>query len=166
MSGFLADLRRGWEESTAPLRQRWLLLAPPEQRALRILGIFLLVVGLVYGIWLPSLHAAQAARQGYEHGRDLRLRMDAVAAQLAGNPAAAGGSVLGLASSQAAAQGLTLSRIEPDSDALARVWVEKVDFNVVAGWLDKLAAQGVRLQEVQVEKQGDGGVSGRFVLAR
>ena len=168
MNAGIENIRRSWNESTAPLRQRWMQLSGAEQRALRLLGGFLAVVVFVYGIWLPSQHAAESARATYENSRELLLWMQSAAARLEGGPAsAAGGSVLAVVSNQASSSGLALSRIEPEGDTRVRVWLEKADFNLVAGWLGKLAGQGVRLDEVQVEKQGEGGgVSGRFVLSR
>lgn len=167
MNAIMESLRKSWQESAAPLRQRWLLLAPSEQRALRILGAFLGIVVFIYGVWLPSRHAAENARAAYENNRELLAWMQTAAKHLEGGSAAASGSILGVVSNQAAASGLALSRIEPEGDARVRVWLDKADFNVAAGWLGKLAGQGVKLEEVQIEKQGDGsGISGRFVLAR
>lgn len=166
MNSFLTDFQKSWQESTAPFRQRWLLLAPREQQLLKIMGIFATALVLIYGIWLPSRHAAQKARGQYASNVELLQSMQANAG--AGSASqAAGGSVLGVVSSAATAQGLTLSRIEPEGDVQARVWIEHADFNNVATWLAALSVQGIKLQEAQTEKQGDGkGVSARFVLSR
>lgn len=167
MSELMTSLRQSWQEAVAPLRQRWLLLAPRDQQFLRVLGIVLVLVFLVYGIWLPSHNAAQKAEQQYEQNRELLALLQSSAGHGSKSTVAAGGSLLALASDAASSGGITLSRIEPEGDAQVRVWVERADFNKVAAWLTKLSAQGVNLQEAQVEKQGEGlGVSARFVLAR
>jgi len=87
------------------------------------------------------------------------------AAQVRRAPAA-GGSVLGTANALAGSSGLALSRVEPQGEDGVRVWIERADFNAVAGWLGQLVAQGVRIDEAQVERRPEGGVSGRFTLTR
>lgn len=167
MSEFVSNLKQGWQESMAPLRQRWLLLAPREQQMLRVLGIFFALLILVYGIWLPSRHAAERARQQYESNRALLMQLQASSGATVHSTAAMGGSLLGNVSTAAGSSGLTLTRIEPEGDSQVRVWVEKADFNAVARWLAVLSSQGLRLQEAQVEKQSEGsGVSARLVLVR
>lgn len=168
MSAF-DGLRQSWRESTAPLRQRWLLLAPREQNALRILAVFAALLILVYGLWLPSRQAAAKYRQQYEKHRELLVLMQNNSQQLrhAGSTGGGGGSILGAVSGTAVASGLTLSRIEPEGDGQVRVWLERADFNRIAGWLASLAAQGITLKEAQAEKQGDNnGVSARLMLSR
>lgn len=166
MNTFLLNAQQSWQESTAPFRQRWLLLAPREQQLLKILGVFTAVLVLIYGIWLPSRHAAQKARGQYASNVELLQSMPANTGGT-GTNASTAGSVLGVVSSAAAAQGLTLSRIEPEGDVQARVWIEHADFNNVATWLATLSTQGIKLQEAQTEKNSDGkGVSARFVLSR
>lgn len=166
MNEVLASLQQSWQESTAPLRQRWLLLAPREQRLLRVLAIFFGILVLIYLVWLPSRTAAQNAQRQYESNRELLMQLQQNA-RPSSTGVMASGSLLGNVSSAAMASSLTLSRIEPEGDDQVRVWVEKADFNAVAGWLAKLSAQGLRLQEAQVEKQAEGaGVSARLVLTR
>lgn len=166
MSEFVTSLRQSWREAIAPLRQRWLMLTPRDQQFLRVLGIVVGIVVLIYGIWLPSHRAAQKAQTQYEQNRELLAQLRSSSPQANTTPAA-GGSLLVLASDAAASSALSFSRIEPEGDAQVRVWMDRADFNAVAAWLARLSAQGVKLQEGQAEKQGEGqGVSARFVLTR
>ncbi|MDF2447016.1 MAG: epsM [Moraxellaceae bacterium] len=165
MSEALQNLRQSWREATAPLHQRWVMLQPREQRALAVAGAFTAVLVLVYGLWLPSRAAAQKAQVRYETQRALLLQLQGQGGVATGAPVT-GGSVLRVASDAAGASNLALSRIEPEGEGRVRVWLEKADFNAVAGWLAALSAQGIRLEEAQVEKQADGGVSARFALSR
>lgn len=163
----LNTLRQSWLEAIAPLRQRWLMLTPRDQQFLRVLGVVTFLVILVYGIWLPSQRAAQKAELQYEQNRELVAMLQAANGQTASAGQMASGSLLVLASDAAAANALVFSRIEPEGEAQVRVWVERADFNAVAAWLARLSTQGVKLQEAQAERQGDGrGVSARFVLTR
>lgn len=165
MSSVVDNLRESWQEATAPLYQRWVALQPREQRALAIAGAVAAVLVLIYGIWLPSQLAAEKAQSRYESNRALLLQLQAASAPASGGNVAAG-SVLRIASDLAAASGLALGRIEPEGDGGVRVWLENADFNAVAGWLATLSAQGVRVEEAQVERQSNGTVSARFALAR
>ena len=160
----LTSLRQSWQEAAAPLLQRWTLLQEREQRALLLLGAALLAF-LLWGLWLGSHRAAQKAEQQLTASR-LLLRELQQAAPAGATGAFAGGSVLRTASDAATASGLALGRIEPEGDGRVRVWLDKADFNAVAGWLAALSRQGIRLEEAQVEKQAEGGVSARLSLAR
>lgn len=159
----LDSLRQSWQEASAPLRQRWALLEEREQRALGLLAVALLVF-LLWSIWLVSHGAALKAEAQLTTHRGL-LRELQVAAP-AGAVAAGSGSVLRAASDAAAAGGLALNRIQPEGEGKVRVGLDNADFNAVARWLATLSAQGVRLEEAQVEKQAEGGVSARLTLAR
>jgi len=164
MKAFLGNLQQSWQDSIAPLRQRWRALEPREQRALGIGGAAVLLLFLVYGLWLPSQRAALKAERQFDSNRALLLELQARTP--AGSAPGAGGSLLGTASGTAGRAGLTLGRIEPEGDNRVRVWIEKADFNKVAAWLATLAAQGVRLDEAQIERLAAGGVSARFTLSR
>lgn len=158
----LASLRKSWDEAVAPLRQRWSLLEEREQRALAVLAAALLAF-VLWGLWLASHRAALKAETQYASARGLLRELQQAAPAAA---ATGGGSVLRTASDAAAASGLALNRIEPQGDGGVRVWLEKADFNAVARWLAALSAQGIRLEQAQVEKQPEGGVSAQFSLAR
>ncbi|MES2918954.1 MAG: type II secretion system protein GspM [Pseudomonadota bacterium] len=158
----LTSLRQSWQEAAAPLLQRWTLLQEREQRALMMLGAALLAF-LLWGLWLSSHRAAEKAEQQLTASRLLlRELQQAAPAAVAGG----GGSVLRTASDAATASGLALGRIEPEGEGRVRVWLERADFNAVAGWLAALSRQGIRVEEAQVEKLAEGGVSARLSLAR
>lgn len=166
MKNLRVQLESQWQETIAPLRKRWLQLAPRERLSLAVLASFVLLVIMVAGVWLPSHRAAEAARAAHDSSRELLLWMQANADRARSVPAASGESVLGAVNGVAGSSGLALSRIEPEGDEAVRVWVERGDFNTVARWLAELSARGIVATELQVEKQAAGGVSGRFTLSR
>lgn len=166
MKAFLVQLDNQWQESTAPLRKRWVQLAPRERLSVTVLGVCVLLTILVFGIWMPSHRAAEKARMAHDSNRELLLWMKANADRARSVPSASGESVLGSVNGAAGTVGLALSRIEPEGDQAVRVWVERGDFNTVAKWLAQLSASGIVATEAQVEKQATGGVSGRFTLSR
>lgn len=161
------DLMHSWQETVAPYRQKWLLLAPREQLILQIFALFLSALILVYGIWLPSRHAAEKAQRQFEKNQGLVSLLQSKKGSPKSNAVNMGGSVLGVVSGTATSNGLALTRIEPEMDGQqVRVWLDKADFNRIASWLVVLDKQGIALKEAQVEKQGDSGVSARLMLSR
>lgn len=165
MSAF-NGIRQSLQESLAPLRARWLMLAPREQNALRILAVFALILFLVYGLWLPLHRGAEKFQRQFEKNRELIALMQTQTGS-ASTVATGSGSILGMVSNSATGNSLTLSRIEPEGDNKVRVWLERADFNRVAAWLAGLNNQGILLKEAHVEKQSDGsGVTARFLLTR
>jgi general secretion pathway protein M len=166
MKEILMQINNQWQEAVAPLRSRWLQLAPREQLSLAVLGGFFLILLLVFGIWRPSHKAAETARATHENNQQLLLWMQANADRARAVPSASGESILGAVNSVAGGAGLSLSRIEPEGDTSVRVWIERADFNTMANWLGQLGARGIVASEMQVEKQSAGGVSGRFTFSR
>lgn len=166
MSEFLVQLSSQWQEAIAPLRKRWLQLAPREQMALLALGGFLAVLLLVFAVWLPSHKAAERARTEHENNRQLLMWIQANASRVRAAPAQAGGSVLGVVNGAAGTASLVLSRVEPEGDTAVRVWVERAEFNTIASWLSQLNTQGINASEIQIERLAAGGVSGRFTFSR
>lgn len=166
MKDMLMQLNGQWQEAIAPLRKRWMQLVPREQYSLLILAGFVVVLFLVFVVWMPSHKAAEKAHIQYENNRQLLLWMQANASQARVTPSASSGSVLGDVNNMAGSAGLALSRVEPEGNSSVRVWVEKADFNVIAGWLNQMNAQGISADEIQVERLATGGVSGRFTLSR
>lgn len=161
----MASLKQSWAEAVAPLRQRWALLEEREQRALLVLGVALAGF-LLWGLWMASHRAALKAEQQLVQARAVLRELQQASSAGNGMAVAGGGSVLRAASDAAAAGGLALNRIEPEGETRVRVWLEKADFNAVATWLAALSRQGIRVEEAQVEKLAEGGVSARLALAR
>jgi general secretion pathway protein M len=62
--------------------------------------------------------------------------------------------------------GLTLQRFEPSGDDSIRVWLEKVPFSQVSGWLETLNIDnGVEIEQASMDRQNEPGfVSVRLTL--
>jgi type II secretory pathway component PulM len=152
-----------------PLRQRWEQMPPMDRLVWSVLAGVSTVVVLVFGIWLPSHHATQRARQEYQNNQELLgyIQANAARAQAAGGVVSGGSdSILTVVNNSAAANGFTLRRFEPQGDRV-RIWLDGVGFNKVAGWLNQLSQQGVNAVSAEVEKQQDTGlVSVTLTLSR
>ena len=92
------SLRASWAEALTPLRQRWLVLEPREQRALGILAVALLAFAL-WGLWRGLHGAAVTAESRLESNRVLLAQIEGLSPSVASS--AGGASVLRAASDAA-----------------------------------------------------------------
>ena len=102
--------------------------------------------------------------------------MRGAAAQVQGLRATAGGDVfdragksllaLADASAREAGLGAALTRAEPVDGARVNVWLERANFDQLAGWLEVLACRyGVGVEELSIERvEGVGLVDARVAL--
>lgn len=132
-----------------------------DQRMLKVLGVFLVVVIVLLLVVLP-LHRFNTGAMA-----DYRAQQDTLA-WMQSNRAAIGGSVqkvrstndslLTVANQGARNNGLSIKRYEPNGDAL-NLWLEQVPFNQVVKWLDALQRDyGVIAAELTVSKRDEAGV--------
>lgn len=177
MSAFGQKLSQGFAQRTAPLRTRYEALQPREQLLVGIAGM-LIALALIYAaIWQPFAHAR------VRHAKELDAAR-AVASSLAiaetevlsrGQRGAApivGSDVSLLSAVDQAAKSGTLtkppSRLQPDGENQARVWLEDVQFDVLMRWMYELQNNyGLRIDVADIERQPTPGlVNARLSLVR
>lgn len=153
---------------------RWFLqLQPQEQRALKLLGVFLGAVMLWYGMWLPVQGARDRHEQSYRVAlADLRwMKSQEGAAKAAPvvNDAGQGESLLSVATGSAQRFHIALSHAEPAEAGRLHVSLESVAFDALMLWLDALQREaGVHAVRVSFERQAErsGYVRVTLVLAQ
>ena len=160
-----AEAERFW--SARNTRERWLLSA----------GGLLLAVILPYVVlWEPLVERRdQLEAQVAEQRQDLAW-MRSAAEQIrahegdtdSAEPVTDERSLLSLVDRAARDAGIDdqLSRAQPDGDGTLRVWMDRVPFDELMGWLDGLQrAAGVEVAALTVERtQEDGLVNVRLTL--
>lgn len=158
-------LKAGWGQRSAR-EQRLLLLAA---------GVLLALLGyaLVWSPWQASRArlAADNARLSADLAwlRGLAPQVEALrASQSSGAQTADGPLPVRLdASLRAAGLGEHLQRLEPAADGSVRVWLSKVPFDALVGWLDMLAQQGVQTRTLGVGAGANSGqVDAQLLLAQ
>ncbi len=154
----------------------WRGLAPRERLALALGGAAALLL-LAWGLlWAPLQERAarlreQVARQEAEVAWMRRAAAEAARLRAAAPRTRPSGSLLGLVDRTARAAGLgqALARVQPQGEARVRVRLEGAPFDGLARWLGELAAAGLRVEELDVEREargGEGRVRARLTLAR
>ena len=148
-------------------------LTPSDQRVLKILGIFLLLV-VCYWLVAASFEYRDKSVDSWVEGRKL-TRLLAVNKKVfklsaKNKPTGAVGkkSLLVTASSIAKQQQINFKRAEPKGKDALKLWIESVSFNKVLVFLHKLDVEhGVFVDEIAVDKKDtDGYADVRITLQR
>lgn len=143
----------------------------PRERRLLLAGAVAAAAILIFGILLPLDHSVAQAQQRLAKKRADLSWMQSVAPQIALLPPAAaanGESLLVVVDRSARESGLAsaLSGSEPGAAGSLSVRLEKAPFDVLVGWLTRLAQQnGVAVDSAIIEKTGAPGlVNANIVL--
>lgn len=142
----------------------------PRERRLLLFGAIAAVVILIFGILIPLDRSVAHAQQRLAKKRADLSWMQSVAPQIAVLPATStnGESLLVIIdrSAREAGLGTALSGSEPGSGGNLSVRLEKAPFDVLIGWLARLAQQsGVTVDSAIIEKTGAPGlVNANIVL--
>jgi type II secretory pathway component PulM len=143
----------------------------PRERRLLLVGAVAAALILIFGMLLPLDRSVAHAQQRLAKKRADLTWMQSVAAQIALLPPAAavnGESLLVVVDRSARESGLAsaLSGSEPGGAGSLSVRLEKAPFDVMVGWLTRLAQQnGVAVDSAVIEKTGAPGlVNANIVL--
>lgn len=150
-----------------------------DQQALAVLAIAVLLGILYFAIWRPAVTYQDSAINNRESAQELLVWLDANRSSLqrlsggvSGQPSGSadkpvdGRALMALVTRTARESGLTLQRFEPSGDDSIRVWLEKVPFSQVSGWLETLNIDnGVEIEQASMDRQNEPGfVSVRLTL--
>lgn len=150
-----------------------------DQQALMVLFIAVFLGILYFAIWRPAVTFHDNAVSSRENAEELMAWLEANRASLqrlaggAGSQAstnvdrpADGRALMALVTRSASESGLALQRFEPSGDDAIRVWLDKVPFGQVAGWLETLNVNnGVEIEQASMDRQNEPGlVSVRLTL--
>jgi general secretion pathway protein M len=167
----LSDLKNPFAAQLegSALAQRWRALAARERLALGLLAAFLLLVLLYLLLWRPAQQGLLAAREGHEQQRALHAYMQAqapLARSLSSTPQASldPARLQGVVTASAAEQGLTVERLNSESDGSLEVSLQAAPFAQLLRWFVVLERQGVRIAEAGLDRSEDNRVAARLTL--
>lgn len=154
-----------------PYLARWRELEARERRLLTWGGAALVLFLLYALIWAPLRADLDHLRSSVPQNQTKLALMRAQALEVAQlrsrTPTSTpGGNLLSTVEQSAMNRGLrqSMTRIEPEGNA-ARVTFEEVNFNSLVTWLAELQAQGVRVENANLQRRPNVGlVSARLVL--
>ncbi len=166
MFAFLTDSALGQQ-----LSDRYYQLEPRDQLALKILSAFLGIILLYSFVVQPAreyqLEAEQHYRQSLEALNWIEANKPLVT--VAANQRAKrdpGQSLLGIANATSKSYRLSFNRYQPVGENGLSLWLNKVAFNDVVLWLERLDKRyGISVKEIAVEREANKGlVNVRLVL--
>lgn len=176
MKPLLARLEPMLAQQIAPLRARYEALQPREQMLVGAAGVVVAFAIIYAGIWQPFAHArarhAQELAAEREIASSLAIAQSEVLARGQRGAAIVGAGVSLLSAVDQAAKSGTLnkppSRLQPDGDNQARVWIEDVQFDVLLRWMYELQNNyGLKIDVADIERQPTSGlVNARLSLTR
>ncbi|GAA5193022.1 type II secretion system protein M [Ferrimonas gelatinilytica] len=148
-----------WEKA----QQWWFDRTESERRYMTIAAPLLLLALIYYGLWVPVSDAVataetqlRAAQSSLNQMKQDANRYTALAGK--GGPRTSGGSLSQLASRSAAAAGLRIERMQPQSDKL-QLWLADCEFERLMEWLSELSLdQGVRIENLDLTESQESGL--------
>lgn len=160
----------------APLRARYDALQPREQTLVSTAAVLLVIALLYSAVWQPFARARKQLAEELATARSVatRLAQAEVDVRLAAPQSApiVGSDVSLLTAVDQAAKNGTLkkppTRLQPDGENAARIWLEDVEFEVLLRWMLELQTRyGVTLDVVDIEKRETAGlVNARISVLR
>jgi len=157
--------------------REWFENLQPRERLILVVGVVVSVLVLLYaGVWYPLQRDLQRLERSVaEQNQNVtwlrtaaqevrQLRSSTTRRQVSSAPLL----TLVEQSARQAGLGATLSRVEPQGNSQARVWLEAAPFDAMVVWLGQLrASQGITVESVVLDPQKDRGVvNARLVLER
>lgn len=141
----------------------WEQLAEREQQLLLGAGAVLVLALLYWGLWAPiSGAAAMRAQQVTNAERELAWMKEQASLVIAAGPQAShgggdGSSMTGLVNSLARSNNISISRLQPQGQAL-QVWIDEVPWSNLLTWLETLKRDhGIVVNSVDLARGDSGG---------
>ena len=163
------------DQQLAPWRARYEQLPQNDKRAV---WLMVTVVSMALAYWLLSstYHYQQRALSDYKKAREdyrwMVLNQALLQTLVTSSNAVAAGSndtsLIAVATESAKTFKLTFKRYQPEGETGLRLWIEAGEFDQTLRWLDTLQAQGVVLEQFDVDKLDKqiGMVDARVLLRR
>ncbi len=142
-----------------------------DQQALMLLAVAVTLAIVYFAIWRPAVEYRRDADVERKNAAELVNWMQANQARIqqlaqSRNPDRSSTSTLSdsralmsTVTRSAGEAGLTLQRFEPSGERAIRVWMEKVPFNQVAAWLEKLTTDyGIQVDQAALDRGDDPGI--------
>lgn len=153
----------------SPLAQRWQHLARRERLMLGLLAVFLLGTLLYLGVWRPVSSQKVEALRYLEQQRELHGYLQVRAPEvmdLQRRPAVSldPARLQGLVTASATEKGLAVERLDSEGSGGVQVSLQPAGFDRLLSWFGDLQAQGVRIEEAGLDRQGDGRIAARLTL--
>ena len=177
MKALRVKFEQALAQQLAPWRTRFEALQPREQLLVGIAGIVIAIAVIYAGIWQPFARARIRNAAELEAARAIANSLVVAQAEVQARGQRGGGPIVGAdvslltAVDQASKNGTLTkppSRLQPDGENQARVWLEDVQFDVLLRWMYELQNNyGLKIDVADIERQPTSGlVNARLSLTR
>lgn len=159
-------------ERLAPVRAAWAERSAREQILLALAAGLIGAILVWYALLSPVMADRAEAERDFVRAAE---RYEAMVAGVARYQALSSGearsrrdaaplrTVIGRTAS---ARGVAISRVQPLDDGRLGVWLDTVEADVLTAWLAALTAdEGVRIDRVSLDREGDGVVRAQLLLS-
>ncbi len=159
-------------EAFAPVRSAWAERTAREQILLAGAAGLVALILAWYVVLSPAMTwRAEAERDFIRAAEDFEVMVDGTARYRALIATAdevqrAGAPLRTVIGRTASASGVAISRVQPLDDGRLGVWLDTVEADALMAWLSDLAREeGVRVDRVSLDREGDGVVRAQLLLA-
>lgn len=170
----MSTVLQNLQNSLDPLRRRYDSMADSERLVVNGIGVLIVLVLLFLILILPGQRAVDKAQTSLTAKQNLLSWMQdneqlaRMAAQGGSRSSRSDQPLQSIVTSTAPALGITVKRIEPESDDKLRVWLEKVSFDKTVRWLHQIETRyGVRIVNASIDaERAEGLVTAKLVLQK
>ena len=172
MKTLFQNLADQWRATTV---HRWFAgKSATDQRVLKVLGTLCVALFFYIGLWQPLVDftakqqqraaQSQTLADWIAENRQALAQSSTHRAGNAGQPFSGGAPTIAQITSSAARFGITLSRLQPESDGSVSVAVEQQPFNALVQWLASIETeQGYAIDRASIDRGSEEGlVNGQF----
>ena len=161
-----------WSKRLGPVRSAWAERTAREQILLAGAGALIVVIVCWYAVLAPALAwRSEAERDFVRAAEDFEVMVEGAARYraLAAGPARtqrSGAPLRTVIGRTANERGVAISRVQPLDDGRLGVWLDTVEADALMAWLTELSREeGVRVDRVSLDREGDGVVRAQLLLA-
>lgn len=152
------------------LTKYWDELKPNEQVLVKIAGVCLTVLLLVFAVFKPLNNSIASAKKEIANNQELAVFITQSAAKInaAGGRVEATGNLMQIVNSSSRRYGVSISKVQPKDDSV-RLTLESIEFNKLLEWLDELVNKhGLAIENLDMNKDDKPGyvVVTRLVLEK
>jgi general secretion pathway protein M len=152
-------------------QMRYRTLPRRDRVALNGLVVFLGLLLLYFGVWVPAndFFESERAERDRQLGLLQYMRASEPDARALAKPTTGGSSgaqpLLTQVSQTAQKHGIPPNRLQPEGNEGVSVWYDGVSFNDLVTWLEAEANEGVIVRQISIDRHGEPGkVNARIVL--
>ncbi|HEB27664.1 MAG TPA: type II secretion system protein M [Porticoccus sp.] len=147
---------------TEKIKHYFYSLSEKDQKALKLLALFIAPLLLYFLIITPSFTYYTEAKTDYQESRELLAWINSNKTNIStakSSPTTAPNLPLSqFVSTSADKNKISISRLQPQGENNVRIWLSEAEFSVLTKWLLTLTNKGLKISSITVDKTPISGV--------